>query len=496
MDPGLAARDRFRARARRAAAVALAAGLAGGLAAERGLAQAVTITVSPASLSETAGATEILVTAEFPEVRTIGTTIELSLSGTAGSGDYSTSGNLRVTVPSNARSGNATFTVTPVDDRLLEGAETIVISGAGLSRGAAGTGTITLQDDEAAPEVILTATPGTVREDDTAPLQVTVSARLAPDLELPDEATVVTLSLGGSASAGDDYSAAWDPTPPRITIPRGQRDGESAVTLALTPKQDAAREGGRDDRRGGRGIDRARRGRARVGLRPDRRRQSRPVDRACVAPAHRGRHGQLHAGPGDSADRHGDGDDDDRPGGHGPVPGHPRAALHVAGLEPAPDRDRERGRGRRRFGRRGRDAAARGERRGLRGSDRAPARRRDRRPDRSAAVRGRRHGAGGRQRGLRGDAVAAQLENRDGGVRHGGRRRGGARRLRADGLVPRLLARRDEQDRDGRDRRRSRARARRDVQPRSRQPRQRPDPERLPARRPGPSSTTTRRRRR
>ena len=48
--------------------------------------------------------------------------------GTAGAGDYRVVGEV-VTVPANGRSGTATVTITPTDDRLLEGDETIELRG-------------------------------------------------------------------------------------------------------------------------------------------------------------------------------------------------------------------------------------------------------------------------------------------------------------------------------------------------------------------------------
>ena len=108
-----------------------------------------------------------------------------------------------------------------------------------------GSPTITLEDDETAPEVILTVAPGTIRESDASATQVTVSAHLDPNVVLPDDATIVSLSLGGSATAGTggDYTAAWDSQTPQITIPQGQRDGSATVTLTLTPQQDLVAEG-------------------------------------------------------------------------------------------------------------------------------------------------------------------------------------------------------------------------------------------------------------
>ena len=207
------------------------------------------LTVPPVSVAENGGAQTVTVTAELgdPGDSTRGRPIvvSLNLSGSAGPGDYTFAETLQVTIPAGARSGSASFTLTPTDDRLLEGDETIVVSGSTPALTVVGTGTITIEDDETAPEVILTANPDTIQEDDSVPTQITVSAVLDPDVVLPDDATVVTLTLGGTATAGTghDYTSAWDPQTSQITIPQGEREGETTVTLTVTPLQDEVAEG-------------------------------------------------------------------------------------------------------------------------------------------------------------------------------------------------------------------------------------------------------------
>ena len=207
------------------------------------------LTVPTVSVAENGGAQSVTVTAELgdPGDSTRGRPIvvSLNLSGSAGPGDYAFAETLQVTIPVGARSGSASFTLTPTDDRLLEGDETIVVSGSTPALTVVGTGTITIEDDETAPEVILTANPDTVQEDDSVPTQITVSAVLDPNIVLPDDATVVTLTLGGTATAGtgQDYTSAWNPQLAQITIPQGERAGETTVALTVTPLQDEVAEG-------------------------------------------------------------------------------------------------------------------------------------------------------------------------------------------------------------------------------------------------------------
>ena len=207
------------------------------------------LTVPSVSVTENGSAQTVTITAalgdpsDSPRARPI--VVSLDLSGSAGSGDYTFAGPLQVTIPAGARSGSASLTLNPTDDRLLEGDETIVVSGSTPALTVVGTGTITIEDDETAPEVILTADPDTIQEDDSAPTQITVSAVLDPDIVLPDDATVVTLTLGGTATtgSGQDYTSAWDPQPPQVTIPQGKRAATTTVTLTVTPQQDEVAEG-------------------------------------------------------------------------------------------------------------------------------------------------------------------------------------------------------------------------------------------------------------
>ena len=53
----------------------------------------------------------------------------LALSGTAGSSDYTASSLASITISAGQSSGSDTLTITPEDDGILEGAESIVITG-------------------------------------------------------------------------------------------------------------------------------------------------------------------------------------------------------------------------------------------------------------------------------------------------------------------------------------------------------------------------------
>ncbi len=206
----------------------------------------VALSVSPTSIDEDGGAQEVTVTAALGDatdsVRPRAIPVTLTLGGTAGAGDYVVAETLEVTIPANARSGSATLTVTPVDDRLQEMDETIVVDGSTLGLTVVGT-ELTLADDDMQPHVILAVDPNALSEGDSA-TDVTVTATLDASVMVSDD-IVVTLDLGGTATGGSsgDYAAAWSPASKQITIPAGQDAGSSAVTLTRTPRQDTLAEG-------------------------------------------------------------------------------------------------------------------------------------------------------------------------------------------------------------------------------------------------------------
>ena len=210
-------------------------------------APSIELSVSPARVTENGGAQTVTVMAALGDpsdsVRPRASPVALTLAGTADAGEYAVAGALVVTIPAYARSGSATLTVTPVNDRLLEGDETIVLRGStpGLAVDEA---TLTLVDDESLPQVILSVDDDTILESETGATAVAVTAVLDPSVTVSAD-TVVTLDLGGTATAGGsgDYTVAWAPAAQQIRIPAGQVAGAAPVTLTLTPRQDNVAEG-------------------------------------------------------------------------------------------------------------------------------------------------------------------------------------------------------------------------------------------------------------
>ena len=167
----------------------------------------VELSVSPGSVSEDGGARQIAVTAALDgaaRLEATAVTVSVGAAGdTAASGsDYQAVSDFVLTIPPEVSlSGEATFTLTPVDDEIAEGDEAITVRGSasGLTVEPAA---LTLEDleddDEASSSVELSVSPASASEDGGAQ-QIEVTAALDGAARL--EAMAVTVSVGAAGDA-------------------------------------------------------------------------------------------------------------------------------------------------------------------------------------------------------------------------------------------------------------------------------------------------------
>jgi hypothetical protein len=149
-------------------------------------------------------------------------TVNYAISGTAAAGsDYvSLSGN--VTIPAGASA--AEIIVTPTDDLLAEGDETVSLTLAAGSYTIAtpSSATVTLQDNDSLPTtttVTLSATDPQASEAGLDPGVFTVT-RSGPTTDI----LTVNYTVGGTATAGSDYTALSG----SVVIPRSRQPSSSA----------------------------------------------------------------------------------------------------------------------------------------------------------------------------------------------------------------------------------------------------------------------------
>ena len=110
-----------------------------------------------------------------------------------------------MTIPADSASGSGTFTVTPIDDEVVEGDETIVLSGTAGTLSVSDA-TITLTDDNGTTtgdpndkdkaEISISGPTGNISEGSDARFTVTLSAAVAEQVQ-------VAWSAKGNT---DDYS--------------------------------------------------------------------------------------------------------------------------------------------------------------------------------------------------------------------------------------------------------------------------------------------------
>jgi uncharacterized repeat protein (TIGR01451 family) len=161
---------------------------------------------------------------------TADTVVNVSLGGTATSGiDYSVPSPLSVTVSAGATT--AALSITTLVDSVYEGDETVLASlqpGTGYTVGTPGNGIGTIADGQGQP-VASIADAAAVTEGGTLNYAITLSSASAAS-------TVITVSLGGTATSGTDYTP---PNPLSVTIPTGA----TSTALPISTLADTVYEG-------------------------------------------------------------------------------------------------------------------------------------------------------------------------------------------------------------------------------------------------------------
>ena len=132
------------------------------------------LAVDPASVAETAGATGVTVTAvtggvTFEQDQTVTVTVGDTKDSATSDKDYAAVDAFDITITAGETNERGTFTLTPVDDNLMEGNEEISVAGTSTEMGA-DLIKVTLTDDDRSeskvPEILLSASPSLVVEGD------------------------------------------------------------------------------------------------------------------------------------------------------------------------------------------------------------------------------------------------------------------------------------------------------------------------------------------
>ena len=195
----------------------------------------IVLAVSPEIILEDGGAVTVTITANLPRIAIPydeDIVVELGQAGTATKGSDFTIGSLpEVRISAGETSGSGSVVVTPINDDLWEGPETISFSGVTTSLGVVGA-SLELQDDESQAGITLSVDKSAVGEGDAeTAIEVTATASVTFSLDVD-----VSLDLGGQATEDTDYTADWDPG---ATIRIASNTLVGTTSLAITPDDDS-----------------------------------------------------------------------------------------------------------------------------------------------------------------------------------------------------------------------------------------------------------------
>ena len=198
------------------------------------------ISVGPASIAENGGTSAVTVATGAGSTYATDQAITLSLSGTAtGTSDYSVDSTLTLPAGVGLAASTVTATVTGVDDRIDDDAETILIDGMRAGAGFGTRRTVTIDDDDAAPVLVLTAQPASIAENGGVS---TVTVGTGTGSTFATEQTVTLAVVEGTAIEGADYTIASR----TLTLPAGVGSGAASVATEVTGLDDGVFEGEED----------------------------------------------------------------------------------------------------------------------------------------------------------------------------------------------------------------------------------------------------------
>ena len=193
------------------------------------------VTVDNAGVAEAAGTSTVTVSTGSGSTFEFEETITLTPGGTATTGDDYTIGSTSLTLPYGMAhdASEIATTITAVQDRIDDDAETIIVNaalGSGMSATAIGSATVTIADDDDAPVLSVSVNNASVAEA-AGTSTVTVGTDTGSTFAT---AQTITLSLTGTATEGDDFSIGSK----TLTLPAGSGTAAASIATTITAVQD------------------------------------------------------------------------------------------------------------------------------------------------------------------------------------------------------------------------------------------------------------------
>ena len=197
---------------------------------------AIVLSLSPTSVSEGAGKTEVTVTATIGGSVRFGTShvIAITATGSGGSNvvEFGAISGFNLTIPKEAASGSAKFSITPTNDNLDTGNETIAVAGT-LSGVTVSPANLTLTDDDVAPSVVALSISPTSVSEGAGKTEVSVTATIVGTTRWSSAQTLTISAAGSGASNVVGFSAISNIN---LTIPKGANSG--SAKFSITPTND------------------------------------------------------------------------------------------------------------------------------------------------------------------------------------------------------------------------------------------------------------------
>ncbi len=196
-------------------------------------------TLSPKTIREAAGVTDVTMTVELETALTGAKAVDFQITAGEGTRDvhYEVEVIEGLTIPAGDTKGTATLRVTPVDNSTSHNARTFTVTAkVGSETSQMNEQTFTITDDETLSEnITLSVSPGEIKED-AGETTVTVTGTL--DGKGLDADATISLVLdedaSGAATRDVDYTAVLR----SLTIPAGEITGSTTITI--TPVNDGA----------------------------------------------------------------------------------------------------------------------------------------------------------------------------------------------------------------------------------------------------------------
>ncbi len=192
------------------------------------------LAATPTSIREDDGATEVTVTATVNGATQFGATqilpVTVTGSGVPEAVDFMPVPDFNLVLDGGRLAASATFVLTPMDDTLDESDEIITIASA--KEFVVNSPTVTLLDDDETPDIRLTATPASIREDDGA-TEVTVTAIVNGATQFGATQILPVTVTGSGVAEAVDFSPVAD-----FNLVLNTGTTRTSSTFTLTPEND------------------------------------------------------------------------------------------------------------------------------------------------------------------------------------------------------------------------------------------------------------------